>query len=185
MNRLNSYFANISDTLKPSTQSQPSPAYDFQTLQNYIDNLIPKNIHFKIPAINLSNLITTITSLDARKATGLDGLSPKILKLSADIIAPTLLKVINISFEDGHFPDSLKIAKLNPIHKGGPKHDPSNYRPISILPVLSKVIEKHIAKHLFAFLNKYNVLHTFQSDFRKHHSCNTVLIGLVDKWLKI
>ena len=88
MNRLNSYFANISDTLKPPTQSQPSPAYDFQTLQNYIDNLIPTNIYFKIPAINLSNLIITITPLDGSKATGLDDLSPKILKLSADIIAP-------------------------------------------------------------------------------------------------
>ena len=77
MYRLNSYFANISETLKPPTQSQPSPAYDFQTLQNYIDNLIPTNIHFKIPAINLSNLITTITSLDASKATGLDGFCRK------------------------------------------------------------------------------------------------------------
>ena len=91
-NRLNSYFANISDTLKSSTQSQPSLAYVFQTLENYIYNLNPTTIHFKIPAINPSNFITTIKSLDASKATGLDGLSSKIFKLSADIIVPSTLR---------------------------------------------------------------------------------------------
>ena len=85
--------------------------------------------------------------------------------MSASTIAPTLLNIINLSFEEGHFPDILKIAKLFPIHKAGAKQDPSNYRPMSILPVLSKIIEKHITKHVFAFLNKYNVLHKSQSGF--------------------
>ena len=70
------------------------------------------------------------------------------------------------------------------VYRGGTKDNPSNYRPISILPVISKLIEKHVTKHLFAFLNKYQVLHKSQSGFRKHHSCNTALISLVDKWLK-
>ena len=77
-----------------------------------------------------------------------------------------------------------KIAKIFPIHKGGPTDDPSNYRPISVLPVLSKIIEKHVTKHLFGYLNKYDILHKSQSGFLKHHSCNTALIKLVDTWLK-
>ena len=92
--------------------------------------------------------------------------------------------MINISIKTGHFPDNLKLAKLQPIHKGGDKDDPSNYRPISVLPVVSKIIEKHVTKHLFGFLNKYDLLHKCQSGFRKHHSCNTALLNLVDKWLK-
>ena len=92
-------------------------------------------------------------------------------------IWPTIiLRVINISFEGGHVPDSLKIATRNPVHKGGPKQDPFNYRPISILPVLSKFIQKHIAKHLFTF---HNFLIKSQSGFR-----NIAFISLVDKWLK-
>ena len=109
--------------------------------------------------MKLSYLISTIKALDVTKATGHDGLSAKILKTSVDIVAPSLLKIVNISLLQGRFRKSLKIAKINPIHKGGQKPDPSNYRPISVLTILSKVIEKHVAKHLFAYLNKYNILH--------------------------
>ena len=82
-------------------------------------------------------------------------------------IAPALLKIINISLLNSKFPESFKLAKIKPIHKGGPKSDPSNYRPISVLPVLSKMIEKHIPKHLLAFLHTYDILHKSQSVFRK------------------
>ena len=129
------------------------------------------------------NLITSIRSLDPSKATGLDGITPKVIKLSAEVIGPTLLRIINTSISTGHFPDNLKIAKILPIHKGGAKGDPSNYSPISILSVFSKLIEKHVTKHLFGFLNKYDLLHKSQSGFRKHHSCNTALLNLLDKWL--
>ena len=117
--------------------------------------------------MKLTDLIATINTLNVTKATRLDGLTPKILKTSANAIAPTLLKIINTSLQNGQFPDPLIIAKLKPIHKGGPKSAPSNYRPISVLPVLSKIIEKHITKHIFAYLNKYDILHKSQSGFRK------------------
>ena len=145
---------------------------------------MPNEVSFCIPLMKLSDLISTIKALDVTKATGLDGLSAKILKTSVDIVAPSLLKIVNISLLQGRFPKSLKIAKINPIHKGGQKSDPSNYRPISVLPILSKVIEKHVTNHLFAYFNKYNILHKSQSGFRKNHSCNTALISLLDKWLK-
>ena len=112
------------------------------------------------------DLVTCITSSDATKAISLDGISPRIFKNAADIISPALLQIINICLQSGHFPDSLKIAKIFPIHKGDPTDDPSNYRPISLLPVLSKLIEKHVTKHLFGYLNKYDILHKSQSGFR-------------------
>ena len=90
-------------------------------------------------------------------STGLDGITPRILKTSAEAVAPILLEIINLSLTNGQFPESLKLAKIKPIHKGGPKSDPSNYRPISVLPVISKIVEKHVTKHLFAYLKKYDI----------------------------
>ena len=69
------------------------------------------------------------------------------------------------------------------MRKSGNSADPSNYRPISIVSVLSKPLEKHINKHLLLHLNSYNLLHPSQSGFRKKHSCQTVLTSLVEQWL--
>ena len=131
-----------------------------------------------------SDLLSIISTLDVKKATGLDGITAKILKSSAETVCPSLLKIINISIASGKFSNSLKLAKLIPVYKSGPQNDPSYYRPISILSILSKIIEKHVTKHLFAYLNKYDLLHKCQSGFRKNHSYNIVLINLIDKWLK-
>ena len=88
-----------------------------------------------------------------------DGIGPRILKLANSVLASSIAAIINKGIKTGTFPDQLKLAKVYPIHKSGPKSDPANYRPISILPTVSKIFEKHINKHLMAFLNKYKLIH--------------------------
>ena len=130
-NELNKYFATISERLK-STRETSSTAEncDFQKLHNFVNARVPENINFKIPLINIPSLTEALKSLDTSKATGLDCLSPRILKISAEVVAPSLSKIINQSITESQFPSILKVAKLFPVHKNGPKHDPSNYRPI-------------------------------------------------------
>ena len=183
INELNKYFTSISNKLKEEYNYEDIP-FDFSKLNDYVNEKLPPNVTFVIPYMKLPELQRIIKSLDANKATGLDGMSARLIKSTAHIISPSLLQIINISISTGQFPDALKLAKLIPIHKSGAKDDPANYRPISILSVLSKIIEKHVTKHLFAYLNKYKILHTSQSGFRKNHSCNTALINLIDRWLK-
>ena len=108
-----------------------------------------------------------ISGLNIAKTTALDGIGPRILKMANDILAPSIAALINKSIKTSTFPDILKMAKIYPIHKGGTKCGSANYRPISILPTVSNIFEKHINKHLMAFLNKYKLKHANQSGFRQ------------------
>ena len=83
-----------------------------------------------------------LSDLNENKSTGIDNIGTKILKLSANIITPSLTFIINKSILSGDFPSLWKEAKVKPLYKAGAKDDVNNYRPISILPTLSKLIEK-------------------------------------------
>ena len=98
--------------------------------------------------MKLANLTSALKAFDVTNATGLDGITQRILKITAETVTQALLDIINVSLINGKFPETLKLAKIKPIHKGGTRSDPSNYRPISVFPVISKIIEKHITKHL-------------------------------------
>ena len=128
--------------------------------------------------------MTFIRKLDPGKSTSLDGIGPTIIKLSCDVIAPSIADLINKIITSGRFPNQLKQAKVYPIFKNGAKDDPSNYRPISILPTISKFFEKHVNIHLMRFPNKHKLIHECQSGFRQKHSCNTALIKLIDQWME-
>ena len=113
----------------------------------------------------------------------LEGLDSKTPKLSAPIIADTLTYIYNLCIHKSCFPKVFKIAKVIPIYKHGAKTDTSNYRPISVLSLLSRPLEKHIHKHVLKHLNDNRLLHPNQSGFRENHPCQTALIHLVDHWL--
>ena len=93
--KLNHFFVSISNKLK-ADKSQTSVPLDTQTLLDDVDSKIPQNTKFRFPSVKLADLVTCIKSLDATKATGLDGISPRIFKNAADIISPTLLQIITI-----------------------------------------------------------------------------------------
>ena len=97
-------------------------------------------------------------------------LSPRILNIFRHSISPVLSTLFNNCMYSSVFPDELKIARVIPLFKAGYKNDITNYRPISLLPVLSKIFEKLIHCRMTEFLDKHNVLYKKQFGFRKQHS---------------
>ena len=179
-NALNEHFVNVATNLNINQNS----LFDSNKIYREVNSKVPQDIWFNIPLITNSEVSDYLLNLDVTKSTGLDQISPYILKLSTQIITPSITYLINQSILTGVFPSDLKIARVMPTFKNGSKDIADNYRPISILPTLSKIIEKHVCKHLYRYLVKYKLLHLSQSGFRSSHSCHTALIKLIDQWLK-
>ena len=109
--------------------------------------------------------------------TPVDCLPVEIFKSIAHIISPHLSEIVNLSFTQGIFPSSLKIAKIVPIFKDGDRTEVNNYRPISILPIFSKTFEKIIFKRVYSFSDHFSILHKDQFGFRNNRSTSQAIIG--------
>ena len=115
-----------------------------------------------------------LLQLDVNKAHGADGIPARILKECADVIAPSVCYLFNKSLCIGVFPSQWKLAHVMPIHKKGNKEFISNYRPVSLLCVLSKVLERCVFKRLLSHLS--SVLQDIQHGFMKGRSAVTQLL---------
>ena len=117
-----------------------------------------------------------MTNIESSKPAGVDKLFGRFSK--------TRSALCNLSISQGVFPSACKVEKLKPIFKKGKKTDPSNCRPISLLPSISKIIERVIHDQTNAFLSDEDILYNYQSGFRGNHSTNLCLSFLTDKILK-
>ena len=129
---------------------------------------------------SLDEIHRSIADLKIGKASGIDELSAEVLKISALAIVPYQQKLINQTYSQGEFPDCLKIAKVIPLFKSGSKTGVDNYRSISLLPVLSKILEKIKYNRLIKFLDRNDILYEKQFGFRSKHSTVDALIEITE-----
>ena len=172
--KFNEFFTNIGSTLANKiAKSDIDPV-------SYIKNA---NKHSMVieptDTVEVSNIIRTLRDASA----GFDNITAKIVKLSCDTFLAPLTHVLNLSLTQGIVPNELKIAKVLPLFKSGNAMLINNYRPISILPVFSKVLEKLMYNRLMSFINKHNILYKYQFGFRKNYGTNLALICVLDKVL--
>lgn len=116
-----------------------------------------------------------IGGLDAKKSCGIDGVSAKEIKCIADKISPILAHIFTLSIKSGVFPKALKSGIVVPIHKAGSKKELNNYRPISLLSVLSKMHEKITKRKLVEFLDRTGFFSSRQYGFRQGLSTERAL----------
>ena len=115
------------------------------------------------------------------KAVGHDNIAMEMIQQTVNVISKPLAHIINSSFTTGSVPDQLKISRVIPLFKTGDKSNFSNYRPISILPAFSKILEKAFYNRLNNYLHELHILSNDQYGFRKCHSTAHALIDLYDK----
>ena len=138
----------------------------------------PLSIFFR-PVVE-SDVYNIILSLNIEKALGFDEISAVSLKCCVDSITPMLCYVFNFCLFHGTWPDALKIAKITPIFKQGAQDDVGNDRPISVLPVVNKVLETIVQKELYDFLKSSHFFSSRQYGFRKGSGTHTELFELVN-----
>ena len=141
----------------------------------------PLSAYFEFDVISRADVLSAINTLKLSKSRDYFGLSAVMLKHIRDLIVTPLTVLFNSCISAGRFPDVLKIACVTPVHKKGDINDPSNYRPISILPVVSKVFELILKKQFVAYLEENSILHINQHGFRSGHSTGSAVVSFVEK----
>ena len=135
---------------------------------------------FKFSVISESDILKLLLGISPRKATGLDKLPAKFIRDGALPISAPIAHIVNISLFSGHVPEDMKIARVVPLYKKNSKTDPGNYRPVSILSVMSNFLERVVYTQLEQHMKNQNLFYNFQSGFRTSFSTDTCLTHLSD-----
>ena len=173
---LNEYFTPIGTKLADKIKStfhqpkQPPPATD-----------LPYSFEFE--EVDESFVLRELSSLKTKKATGLDQISAKILKDSAPTIASSLTKIFNASLLSQTFPDVWKNGKIIPLFKANDPTAPNNYRPITILSILSKIMERIVHRQVYKYLREHNLITSERFGFRPNLSTNVALTRVTEEIL--
>ena len=159
------YYSSLAESL---VLKLPKPPNDFGTesVNNYNEKY---NLKEKLILTNIQSdkVLKKLKNFDETKASGIDDLSRIFLKDGAKLLTTPITQLCNLSISSRTFPDACKIAKLKPLFKKGTRTDPKNYCPISLLPLISKVLEGAIHEKTTEFLDKHKILYKFQSSLGK------------------
>ena len=169
LNEFNNYFSKVGDNLAEVFKD------------NMFVNNLQHSIHtFKFSDVSVLEVYKLLIGLGELPNLDILDVDKKLLYFAAKTISPTLTRIINMSLATGEFPRILKIARITPIYKGkGDKMLPCNYRPVSCLPHLSKILERVVYNQLNNYVLQHAFISPYQFGFRKGHSTAWAMLKLV------
>ena len=170
----NDFFINVADSIGQgiSFDSTTHPSI-YKIKENNTDE---KSFNFSM--IDEGQISKHIDKLHVKKATGVDKISSKIIKLGKPALQSPLTDLINLTIQTSTFPENLKRAQLAPLHKKNDPMEKSNFRPVSVLTTISKIYEKVLSEQLSAYFD--GIFDQYLCAFRKGHGCQTTLLRLLE-----
>jgi len=174
---LNNFFSEVGKSL--STKIKPSPT----TYRHFITHINPKISLFLAPT-DAYEIQLLIKNLKMKSNNSPNDIPSKFLKIASCIVSEWLSKFFNKCMTTGEFPDSWKIAYITPIPKVHSPSCSSGYRPISVLPVLSKLFEKILYHRVYSYLTEHSLIDKRQYGFRENHSTELAITTIYDELLR-
>lgn len=179
-NKINNFFTTVAQSL---TSKLPSPSNLFGITSPRFRSFYQGKAslgEFSLREVDVEFVYQELSNLDVNKSVGPDDISPRFLKDGAEQLSPVITHIVNLSIASSTVPNDMKLAKVIPIFKKNSRLDVSNYRPISLLGTVSKVLEKCVYVQVQEYLNSKNLIYDYQSGFRSGYSTDTCLIYLTD-----
>ena len=175
----NNYYIEKVKIIRRSLQGQDRDP--LEVLKNILGG---NQATFSTQTITPDQVDKIIAGLKNSKASGMDNLDTYILKLTRKNIVPSVCHILNLSIQSNKFPTKWKIAKVVPLYKGkGSKVDPKNYRPVAILPILSKVLERAMFQQLVTYMDVNKFFNPNHHAYRSFHSTTTAMLQMYTTWL--
>ena len=171
-NVFNNYFVNVADNIEKAIPRTSKSPMDYLKTSNPYSMFLSPTTKLEVEDV--------ISNLDSTKSIGPNSIPIKLLKVLKPYISQYLEKLVNQSFLEGHFPSKLRSAKVIALFKKGNSELASNYRPISLLPLFSKVFERIMYNKLYTFLTANNILYPLQFGFQKDRAIDHALIGMTE-----
>ena len=174
---MNSFFtAKVNNLRANLPPSQYSP---LSLVRKLMEN---RTCSFSLQPVHPDKVEKIIASLKSTRSCGLDNIDSFILKLAKDELVPVITHIINLSITKKTFPAAWKTAKIIPLYKKDEYTDPKNYRPVALLAVCSKILEKAVFLQVMDYMENNNLLHPSHHGFRSNHSTSTALLEMYDVW---
>ena len=146
--------------------------------------MLNKNCKMGLNHVSLAKVKKIIKGLSSSKGTGIDELDSFSVKLAVEFIAQPIHHIICLSINQSKFSDSWKFSKLIPLYKKGDKLERKNYRPVSILSPISKVLEKIIYEQIYSYFTRNALFHPNLHGYRSNRSTQTALLQMYDRWVR-